>query len=1525
MKPRKDFSIRRFFAEKSIFLTGATGFLAKALAEKILRDLPEVRRLYLLIRPRVRANGMLVSAAQRLRDELLANSAFDRLRSAHGDRFDDFIAEKVVCLEGDLSRERLGLSERDYAALADEVEVVINSAATVVFDERLDWALELNTLSPLRLLELARAAKGTFVHVSTAYVSGQRTGRVPERLPDPLEAIAAQLPPDAPRPTTFEVWEEIERLREICRAVKADCAARLSQGDSPAEKEALQAAERRALSAAGMRRAHSLGWNDTYTYTKFLGEQLLHAKRGETSVAVVRPSIIESSLHEPEPGWLDGLRMADPLIVGFGKGRLSDFPMNPNVPIDIIPADLVVNATLAAAAHVGGNPGTFDLIHVAGAADNPLTCGAMYRHVKEYFRRRPLLDRAGRPVRVPQWKFPSVGEFKRRIRNRYLRPLKVAGFLVDGPLPLPGTRRWRNRLRLLNNAMEQIIYYAEIYGPYTNLNCVFETGHARELGEALPEKERAVFGFDARRVHWRRYLQDVHIPGLKRNILRLERSARAEAVLDQSAGGKTAVDGGIPIEAPRPGAARFRGVPRTLVELAAAGRERFGRRTHSEMRRENGSVTRLTYAEFFERAGEWARRLRAKLDLQPGDRVVLWSGNRPEWGLAYLAIARAGGLAVPLDSKTLPQEAAELVRLIEAKAVIVSPAVLRTARETGTPFGPGDGLPPRLNLLRDLAPHPGDSWPFPEAEEGRATLREPRPDTPASILFTSGTTKAPKGVVLTHGNFTANAFSVAEVLEPLPTDRFLSVLPLHHAFEFTGGFLCPQTAGAEVHYLEALRGPDVMETMKRVGITVMLGVPRLFAMFADGIRAKLRQAGPTATLALAALDKAGAAAELFGREELRQKLFHKIHAGFGGKLRLFVSGGAALDPELFRFFKRFGIPIVEGYGLTETSPVLTVNPKDSAVPGSVGPPLPGVELRLRTPDRDGIGEVLARGPNVMSGYWRNPEATAAVFEDGWFRTGDLGRFDKAGRLYLTGRLKDVIVTSSGKNVYPDEVEAALGLPEGVKEYCIVGLPNRSGTGEEVALVAVLASSAGAEDEEARRKPAAAFEKAARRLPSHCRPTRLEFSTEELPKTSTLKVQRAKVRERMLAPVKHKERGRAAAGTDLAPATAVKGKTGSRAVNFDELLHEVVKIVAAVAGVPEDEVDPDRKLQLDLGIDSLGLVDLVGRLEVRFAVSLPESAVAELRTVRDAAGVVEAALKHGWGRDGGTTSLGRLWRRTPKGGIAALSTEPSLSKNLLQGAFHLGAELVFSTYLPLECHGVGRVPRNGAYILAANHSSHLDTGAVVVAVGERARHLHVMGAKDYFFDTPFKRWFFPTFFNALPLDREERIRDSLAICRMVLDAGRPILIYPEGTRSRDGEIQPLKPGLGVLGVELDVPIIPVHIRGTFASLPKGRTMPRPARVAVRFGPPVDLSELKRECTKLRLAVEDAEAAVLAGVEESGGGNGASQERAKKMRKTEADAALKEIYRRTAAKVQEAMEKLAERAARAEQRRAAIWRR
>ena len=1419
-------SIRKTFAGAGVLLTGSTGFLAKAVAEKLLRDLPEIGQIYLLIRPRVKADGSRVDPRERLRDEILRNSAFGRLREKFGDGFQAYCESKITCVTGDLTAPRLGLDEDAFQELAKKVTIVINSAATVVFDERLDWALDLNTMGPQGMLDLARTAKAAYIHISTAYVSGKRTGAIPEKLLEPLEAIDVQLPPGVKRPEKFDVREEIARLGQLADHVKKDCAELFARKNIAPDSQDGKDRLRVALVDAGMRRAQSLGWNDTYTYTKFLGEQLIKLTHGDVPTVIVRPSIIESSLREPEPGWLDGLRMADPIIIGFGKGRLADFPANEKVVLDIIPADMVVNGILTAAAHIANRPGAFDLITVASSLENPLVFRSLYEYVREYFQKHPMSDRSGKPVAVPVWKFPTIEQYRFRIKNRYLRPIKAASFMLSSPIPVPGSRRMKSRLRSLSTTLEQLLYYVDIYGPYVNLQCRFEIGHALELLGRLDPSERETFDFDPRKIHWKSYLQDVHIPGLKRNILRMDVVPRTGAgeghLLDDEkeraakrAGGKNGEK------------ARLSGVPQTVVDLVERGAERFGEKSLAEIRRADGSLTRITYTQMYERSGELARKLIARLGLAAHDRIVLMSENSPEWSLAYLSISRANCTAVPMDRAMAAKDVIRLAKLVEAKALILSPAIFKASASDYLASGF-----PLLNVLDDLNALEGSALPYPEASIGDRPLRDPAPESLASILFTSGTTREPKGVMLSHANVVADALAVAEVLEPLATDRFLSVLPLHHALEFSCGFLIPMYGGSTVHHVESIQ--DIASTMKLAEITVVIGVPRLFKLFMDRIQAQIEASGAMAKFGASVGKSIAGTLEMFGNVDARKSIFKKVHDGLGGHLRLFVCGGASLDPAIYEFFKNFGIIICEGYGLTETSPVLTVNPLSATRAGSVGPEVPGVEIRIHAPGPDGIGEVRARGPVVMQGYWRNPDATAQVFEGGWFKTGDLGRVDKDGYLFITGRLKDVIVTSAGKNVYPDEIEMALKDIPGVKDLCAIGLPSRSGMGEEVAVVIVV-------DKESAKISAieAAIDKINQTLASHQHVARIEFQTDDLPKTSTLKVQRNKVRERFT-----KAGGAAALPTapEQPMLAAEQPLTDSKEAS---VFIEVARAAADLSGrVKASEITPSTKLEIDLAFDSISKVDFVNKLELRFNVRIPPGQEGKLYTIRDAITIVEEALRSspGGASGGGAGILSRSSRNMDD---VRSGLKDTVSKRVLQGMFGSTASVFMNTWLRVEGHGLNHIPVSGPYILAANHCSHLDSLAIREALGKRARGLHVMGAKDYFFDTKLKSWAMHTFLNALPFDREDNLADGLALCKTVLDSGHAILLFPEGTRSTTGDLQTFRSGVGVLAIELDTPIIPVFLSGTFEALPKGKLLPRPHSIDVALGKPVDFSALKLE--------------------------------------------------------------------------------
>ncbi len=520
--------IARFLSHKVPFITGSTGFLAKGLVEKILRDAADVKRVYLLIRP-----GAQGGAEERLEREVFRTPAFTRLMRTLGPRFHELTRQKVVAVAGDLTQSRLGIDPDLYAKLTAEVDIVINSAATVVFDEEIDLALDLNTLGPRRILEFAQACRdAVFCHVSTAYVNGQRTGLVPEALMPPDRSVAQMIDPSADG--HYDLEAEIASILVFARQVEADSwntavqselrrtIERQSAGNGiPAQRtkhqvEGLRTSwVKRRLVDEGMRRARRLGWNDSYTLTKAMGEQLLARSRGNLPVVIVRPSIIESSLAEPEAGWLDGLKVADPLIVHYSKGRLPDFPADPSIVLDLIPVDLVANAILAAVSRAR-EARDLPVYQVASGTENPLKLGEMFELMHEYFLKNPVQNRRGETIRVQRWTFPSLERFRRQCRLKYGIPLNTIQWLMRCSSALPWSPKLKQKVSVLEATLGRIMTLTDIYTPYMYLDCRFETRNTRRLYESLDSEDREKFNFDVRRIDWREYVQDIHIPGLRR-------------------------------------------------------------------------------------------------------------------------------------------------------------------------------------------------------------------------------------------------------------------------------------------------------------------------------------------------------------------------------------------------------------------------------------------------------------------------------------------------------------------------------------------------------------------------------------------------------------------------------------------------------------------------------------------------------------------------------------------------------------------------------------------------------------------------------------------------------------------------------------------------------------------------------------------------------------------------------------------------------------------------------------------------
>ena len=731
-----------------------------------------------------------------------------------------------------------------------------------------------------------------------------------------------------------------------------------------------------------------------------------------------------------------------------------------------------------------------------------------------------------------------------------------------------------------------------------------------------------------------------------------------------------------------------------------------------------------------------------------GDRVITFGVNRPEYGIAILAALRAGAVLVPLDVNSTGDFVAKIAERTRASAVLVTQQTKERAASLGLRIFEMEQLP-------DLA-------------RGRAPLPKPdvAPDDLAEVMFTSGTTGEPKGTMLTHRNLLSAAISASQIFPIGPSQRLLSFIPLSHIFEQGPGFLTVLVAGASVVYPTSRQPAVIRRTFKERRVSMILITPAAVRSLFIAIERKAQQDGK---------------AELFARLRriarrlpmgLRRVLFTTVHSQFGGRFRYIVSGGAALDPAIGEAWRELGVDVLQGYGLSETSPALTFNRLDRNRFGSVGVPVPGVEIRIADD-----GEVLAKGPNVFKGYWENEEATKAAIDGEWFHTGDLGKFDDDGFLWLHGRKKDMIALPDGLKVYPEDIENIIAADPRIQELAtpqrptlaiVVGL-ERAGEALHVHAVFV---------EPKDPQQVAAIVRDTNTKLSGAQQIRgwTVWPDEQFPTTPTQKVKKREVIDRVLAMGRGEPLPR--------PASAAQRE-----------LTEVEKLVAQTANVPSDRVFPDAQLSADIGLDSLGRVDLLGVIEEELGVYIDDAALSPSATVRELERMVEAAR----GEKPDTGIFG--WPLSP----LVRSIGLILQEILLTPLVHV--------FYSVKITGTEKLQDlRGPVMFAPNHCLHWDNGIILTSIPVSWRwRLAVAAAADDVFGNRLNGIFSAILANAFPLAREGAIRRSLELLGARLDRKFSVLIYPEGKLTIGGPMQPFKSGTGLIAVEGGTPVVPMKLK------------------------------------------------------------------------------------------------------------------
>jgi long-chain acyl-CoA synthetase len=838
-------------------------------------------------------------------------------------------------------------------------------------------------------------------------------------------------------------------------------------------------------------------------------------------------------------------------------------------------------------------------------------------------------------------------------------------------------------------------------------------------------------------------------------------------------------------------------------------------RAHSEERayrqRRGYRTESFTYGEVMGMAAGFAAKLDAR-GIAKGERVMLWGENSAEWVAAFFGCAVRGVVVVPMDDVAAPDFAMRVAEQVSAKLLVGSRRHLLEVGASGNSIAVMN-----LDSLAQAAS------PLPVSLTKTALGR----DDVLQIVFTSGTTSEPKGVVITNGNVLANIAPLErEIHRYLKYERwvhpvrFLNLLPLSHVFgQFLGMFL-PPLLGGTVIFHDELKPSEVISTIRRERVSVLVSVPRVLQSLRQKIERNIDD---------------GRGMEAFRRRFQSSKgqhflrrwwTFRAIRRRFGWKFWAFISGGAALDSETEEFWDRLGYAAIQGYGLTETTSLISVNHPFRLGKGSIGKVLPGREVKLAED-----GEILVRGGGVASGYWAAAGAQPAydahitgtrisdgqISDDqGWYRTGDIGALDEAGNLYFKGRKKEVIVTPGGTNVYPEDLEAALRRQPEVKDCVVVGI-ERGGNAEPCAVV-ILRSGEKSQDGRLQE----AVQRANQSLAEFQRMRMwIEWPQEDFPRTNTQKPRRNLIRE-------------------VAQAQILRNRTEHDRTETDPTEKSpnrpLAELIARVTGRPVGVLRDDASLDSDLGLSSLDRVELLSTLEDRYQVDLSETRFSAVQTLGDLermlrGDAVAGAVYHypSW-----TLQWPVTWLRLLAQYLLLRPAIVLMAWPRMEGREHL--------------RGV-----KGPLLVVSNHVSDVDLGFILTALPARFRHRLATATRGEdlealrspapgrgFLARIYDRvlWILGvSMLNLFPLPREAGFRRSFAYAGEAVDRGYSVLVFPEGRHTSDGKMNPFRAGIGLLAENLGVPVLPMRIDGLFEVKQSGRRFTAPWKIRVRIGEPL----------------------------------------------------------------------------------------